>query len=187
GVPDQVSSVHSIGDRASKFDPAEIVGAMPRLGTEATWQERAEAAHTRQAAQVAIPADTPVEIRAGLAEYTSQLSRPGADLGGLADQQADLIEQISWWRQRPDLQDAYDAPPTAGVSREDLRDAVADGLRGAHLGQEPTAPASAGGQGTAPASSESGAPAVPGEPVEDAPGDEADADADGALIFRPRR
>lgn len=185
GVPDQVSSVHSIGDRASKFDPAEIVGAMPRLGTEATWQERAEAAHTMQAAQVAIPADTPTEIRANLEAYTSQLSRPGADLGGLADQQADLIEQISWWRQRPDLQAAYDAPPTAGVSREDLRDAVADGLRGAHLGQEPTASASAGGQGTAPASSETVAPAAPDESVEDAPREEAD--AEGAIIFRPRR
>src|SRR5699024_4588852 len=128
GVPDQVGGIHSIGDRAASFDPAEIVGAMPRLGTDATWQDRAEAAHTMQAAQVALPADAPAEILENLSEYTSQLSRPGADLGGLATQQADLIEQITWWKQRFDLQDAYDAPLTAGVSRDDIREAVADGV-----------------------------------------------------------
>lgn len=176
GVPDQVGGIHSIGDRAANFDPAEIVGAMPRLGTDATWQERAEAAHTMQAAQVALPADAPAEIRDNLSEYTSQLSRPGADLGGLATQQADLIEQITWWKQRFDLQDAYDAPLTAGVSRDDIREAVADGVRGAQAPTESTSSVSTWDHGTS-ASADTVAPATTEM-------DESDSDA---LIYRPKR
>ncbi|SMX66772.1 hypothetical protein BI49514_00317 [Brevibacterium iodinum ATCC 49514] len=174
GVPDQIGGVHSIGDRATRFDPAEIIGAMPRLGTDATWQERAEAAHIMQAAQVALPANVPIEIRENLAEYTSQLSRPGADLGGLADQKFDLIEQISWWTQRFDLQAAYDAPLTAGVSRDDIREAVADGVRGAQVPTEATNRTSTWDQGTS-ASADTAAPATT----------EMDESDSGALIYRP--
>lgn len=176
GVPDQVGGAHSIGDRATRFDPAEIIGAMPRLGTDATWQERAEAAHTMQAAQIALPADAPTEIRDNLAEYTSQLSRPGVDLGGLADQKFDLIEQISWWKQRFDLQDAYDAPLTAGVSRDDIREAVADGVRGAQAPTEATNRTSTWDHGTS-ASADTVAPAATEM-------DESDSEA---LIYRPKR
>lgn len=175
GVPNQVDGVHSIGERANRFEAVELVAAMPRLGDSPTWMEHAEAARTMQAAQVAMPADTPTDIRTEVADYTAQLSRPGVELGALADQQADLIEHIAWWQQQPSLQDVYDAPPTTAstFSPEDFRSAVSEGVHGARL--------ESGASLVPTASSAMPTPA----PVEDEPVEESyDLDA---LIYRPRR
>lgn len=173
GVPNQVDGAHSIGDRASRFEAVEIVAAMPRLGDSPTWMERAEAAHTMQAAQVAMPADTPVGIRTEVADYTAQLSRPGVDLGALAEQQADLIESIAWWQQKPTLQDVYEAPPTtaSAVSPEDLRSEVSEGLREARLENEASSLDTPSYEKRTPAR-------VEGELVNEVNGS-------GALVYRP--
>lgn len=173
GVPNQVDGVYSIGDRASRFEAVEIVAAMPRLGGSPTWMEHAEAAHTMQAAQVAMPADTPVGIRTEVADYTAQLSRPGVDLGALADQQADLIESIAWWQQQPNLQDVYDAPPTtaSAVSPEDRRSEVSEGLREARLENEASSLETPSYEKTSPAP-------VEGELMNEV-------NDSGALVYRP--
>lgn len=98
GVPNQIDGVSSIGARAERFDPVELVGAMPHLTEAMGWQERAEAAHTMMAAQVAMPQDTPDNIRDEIREFTAQLARPSVDLADLASRQEDVIADLSWWK-----------------------------------------------------------------------------------------
>lgn len=98
GVPNQIDGVSSIGDRAERFDPVELVGAMPHLTEAMGWQERAEAAHTMMAAQVAIPQNTPDNIRDEIREFTAQLARPSVDLADLVSRQEDVIADLSWWK-----------------------------------------------------------------------------------------
>lgn len=110
GVPNQVDGVHSIGARAEKFDAVQLVGAMPHLTESMSWQERAEAAHTMMAAQVAIPQDAPDSIRDEIREFTAQLARPSADLADLASRQEDVIADLSWWKNQV-ADDVYTAAP----------------------------------------------------------------------------
>lgn len=74
GVPDQIASISSTGATAEKFSSADVVGAMPSLGAESTWQERAEAAKTMNAAAAAMPEghEAAPEVRT----YISALNNP---------------------------------------------------------------------------------------------------------------
>lgn len=94
GVPDQIDGVHYIGD--TKFDPFDLVGAMPELRESMTWQERAEVAHTMQAAQVGLPADVNDTIRDGVTTFTDYLSRPSSDIQDLMTLRNDVIADIDW-------------------------------------------------------------------------------------------
>lgn len=189
GVPSQVNGVNSIGDRAERFDPVQLVGAMPQLSENMTWQDRADAAYTMMAAQVALPADTPSEVRESVELLTTQLARPGVPLGDVAEHEADAIEAVSWWQngRMADIEEAVEARGSlgapaaeveetlphrergiestpamvadpsglapveqAGASPEDLRTAVADGLREHDASDVGSAP----GQDEAPLSTE---------------------------------
>ena len=97
-VPSQISGVNSIGDRAANFDPVQLVGAMPQLNESTTWQKRADAAHTMIAAQAALPADAPPEVRESVQLLTAQLARPGVPLADVAVHEADAVEAVSWWQ-----------------------------------------------------------------------------------------
>lgn len=202
GVPNQIDGVHAIGDRAGKFDPVALVGAMPTLTESMSWQERAEAAYTMQAAQVALPEDAPAVVHDGTQEFTEYLSRPSSGVEDLTTLRDDLIATIDWGM-RTDGK-VWDATPGMaggdGLSGDDLRDAVADGFRSTRLEHEaagtPSVSTSDASSTAAPdsrsaASSEVAPSASTGNsaptpvPVEEDPVDEVD-DTD-ALVYRPGR
>lgn len=198
GVPNQIDGVHSIGDRAGSFDPVALVGAMPTLTESMTWQERAEAAYTMQAAQVALPEDAPALVREGTRDFTDFLSRPSSGIEDLTTLRDDLIADIDWGM-RTDGK-VWDATPGMaggnGLSVDDLRDAIADGFRSTRLENEaagtPSVSTSDVSSTAAPdtrsaASSEVAPSASTGNsaPVEEDAVDEVD-DTD-ALVYRPGR
>lgn len=168
GVPNQIDGVSSIGARAERFDAVQLVGAMPMLSESASWQERAEAAHTMQAAQVAMPAD--FAAREAVQEFTAALSSPGADPADLASMKESIIADIAWTM--PDIAEAAWAaspPPVPEATHTDPT-------------QTPYVPE----QEAAPSShteTERGAPSSP--PVDDDPVDTVD-DSE-ALVYRPGR
>lgn len=158
GVPDQIGGVHSIGDRAANFEPVQLLGAMPSLTSDASWQERADAAHTMQAAQVAMPQD--FTARESVQSYTDALSNPTVDPATLSAMKETTMAEISNAMSAQlgaagasamaagiagsmaggsyDDGDGYDAPrpqgdSSGGVSPSDLREAVADGVRDANF------------------------------------------------------
>lgn len=168
GVPNQIDGVSSIGARAENFDAVQLVGAMPLLSENASWQERAEAAHTMQAAQVAMPTD--FATREAVQEFTAALSSPGVDPAALASMKETIIADIAWTM--PDIAEAAwsaSPPPVPEATHTDPP-------------QTPYAPE----QEAAPSShteTERGAPSPP--LVDDDPVDAVD-DSE-ALVYRPGR
>lgn len=231
GVPNQIDGVHSIGDRAGSFESVQLLGAMPHLSTDSSWQDRAEAAHTMQAAQVAMPQD--FAARDSVQSYTDALSNPGVDIASLTAMKESTMTDIanamsssmgaagaaamasgmvSSDEPAPVSYEAPsaapEAPPTSApetptspsepnnsVSREDLREAVSDGLREARLEQDAADTSSVGRsdapssseatpiRGDAPSSSSTSYSAPSPAPAEDDSVDEVN-DSD-ALVYRP--
>lgn len=129
GVPDEISSIRTHGETAARFEPATVLGAIPRALESPTWQQRAEAAITMQAAVAMIPeghqASEPVQA------YTSALSNPGVPMSEtnvLRDQAIDALSGP------PPADPTPPAPTPPGGPQEPLsganvRDAVSDALR----------------------------------------------------------
>lgn len=253
GVPDQVSDVHSIGPRAEKFESIQLVGAMPTINENTTWQERAEAAQTMMAAQVAMPENYPA--REAVQEYTSALANPAVDPNTLSSMQEAALEAIgssmtnsmsdagssaavsalaggmagaavagsgevvdrepvadsgaasgTYEGEKPSVAPESVAPANA-TSREDLRDAVHDGLRDARLERDAAdVDYPQHGQYSAPPETPSHVPSVEAPPASTPnPGGDSQsvsysapepasvdepveaADDDEPLVFRPRR
>lgn len=169
GVPNQVDGVHSIGDRASSFDPIALVGAMPDLRESMSWQERAEAAYTMQAAQVALPEGAPAVIRDGVHEFTDYLSRPSSGIQDLITLRDDAIADIDWgMRTNGQVWDA--TPPRVPEAMH------TDPTQTPYVPEQEAAPSSH-------TETERGAPSSP--PVDDDPVDAVD-DSE-ALVYRPGR
>ena len=83
GVPDEVSSVHTVGESAEKFVGAQVVGAMPTTTPDTPWQERAESAATMAAVAATMPKDHPAAP--AVQEYVSALSNPSVSAEEVAD------------------------------------------------------------------------------------------------------
>lgn len=228
GVPSQVDGVHSIGDKATSFEPVQLLGAMPQLSENTTWQERADSAHTMMAAQVAMPQDFPA--RQSVEEYTSALANPGVDVSALASMKEAAMTEIGNAMSSsmgeagvaamagtfagtaagaltsdsdghapasydapvrdvsaaqppadPAREETYPPDPAnsghSGPSPEDLRSAVADGIRESRL-EHDAADMSGPSHYEAPTSSDP-APANP-SPANPAPADESSASATSA-------
>lgn len=170
GVPSQIGGVHSIGDRAANFDAVQLVGAMPQLSENASWQERADAAHTMQAAQVAMPHD--FGERDSVEEYTSALSRPGMDVSDLSAMKELIIADIAFTM--PDIADAaWAASPPPVPEPTEIRETVAQSPQAAHTPESDTSPRLT----EHPDPSESVRADDLVEPVEDS----------GGLVYRPGR
>jgi hypothetical protein len=92
GVPEQVSKVTATGTTAAQFQTADVVGPMPNITASTTWQERAEAAATMQAAAATIPADNP----AGqvVRDYVSALSNPAVSAGDVEALKVQAIKAL---------------------------------------------------------------------------------------------
>lgn len=137
GVPNQVSGVSSIGERAQNFESVQLVGAMPNLSENASWQERADAAHTMMAAQVAMPETFPA--REAVQNYTDALTNPGVDVASLAALKESTIAQIaeSTSDVSPDLGGSTPAAAAAGVAAGGVAGAA---FSGESAPADPTAP-----------------------------------------------
>lgn len=139
GVPDQVSGISSIGDKAGQFQSVQLVGAMPTLDENSTWQERSEAAHTMMAAQVAMPQD--YAAREAVENYTSALANPAVPVQQVESIKASAIEQIS---QADGLESSAAEPQPAPVS------GAFAGTAAAAAGAAAAGAGSGGGDGYAP-------------------------------------
>lgn len=93
GAPNQISGVTSIGDRAVAFEGIELLGAMPSITQDTPWAERAEAAHTMMAAQVAMPEG--YSAREAVQEYTAALANPGVDSTSLEAVKGAAMEAVN--------------------------------------------------------------------------------------------
>lgn len=93
GAPNQISGVTSIGDRAVAFEGIELLGAMPSITQDTPWAERAEAARTMMAAQVAMPEG--YAAREAVQEYTAALANPGVDSTSLEAVKGAAMEAVN--------------------------------------------------------------------------------------------
>lgn len=114
GVPSQISTVASTGTTAQNFASADVVGAMPTLTNESTWQERAEGAKTMTAAAAAMPeghAATPA-----VQTYVAALSNPEMEVDEVDKLKADAIVALNQADQTAVKEGAnVDAPAMASV------------------------------------------------------------------------
>lgn len=168
GVPDYVSSVHSIGDKADQFSSASVLGAIPNITPETSLSERAGAARAMMGAQAAMPADHPAREVVG--DYTDALADPSADSATLdAARLAAVHEVASVMRESPGVKDSQTPVSAApggsdgGMSRSEMRQAVADGVTDAYYrGPQPAGDNASNNGGDAPIF---GAPSADGPPV----------------------
>ena len=130
GVPDHISGVHSIGDRSKSFEAIEVLGAMPTITPETTMSERAEAAQTMMAAQVAMPEE--YQSREAVQDYTAALANPTVDPASLEAMQARAMTALNadverfgppttegGWAADPSENFAHAAPQNAGMGGVD--------------------------------------------------------------------
>jgi hypothetical protein len=90
GVPSEISQVRSYGEAAQSFEPMNVVGAMPNLSADASWQERADSAVTMQSAMAQLPAEHPASN--AMQSYVEALSNPAVDLGAVNALKVQAIE-----------------------------------------------------------------------------------------------
>lgn len=81
GVPDAVFDMRSTGEAGQQFVPAQLLGAMPVMTAETSWQERAEAATTMSAAAATMPDWFPESTVQAVSGYSEALATPSASLG----------------------------------------------------------------------------------------------------------
>lgn len=207
GVPSQIDGVHSIGDRSSSFEPVQLLGAMPQLSENTSWQERADAAHTMMAAQVAMPQD--FAARQSVEDYTSALANPGVDVASLSAIKETAVNGIAG-QMVASLGETGASVMTAGTADasplqvEALRDALSDGLREVHAEQDTTGTSASDPRDTSLPSNDAEAGTALTDPVEQrstpstalgrpsanpAPtdADPSTDDDDAALVYRPGR
>ncbi len=96
GVPSQINAVRSVGETAAAFQGISVIGAMPQVTDAMSWQDRAQAATSVQAAIAHMPQGHPAgEI--GQA-YVSALANPGTDAASvttLGNQFAEAMDVAS--------------------------------------------------------------------------------------------
>lgn len=145
GVPNQVSGVHAIGERAAQFEPVALVGAMPTITDQSSWQERAEAVQTMTGAMAAMPAD--YAARGPVQEYASALANPAVGAGQLDALKVQAVNAVH--------HQGGEAVPAA----------FAGAAAGSFFGEQvaPTAQQGQSGQPYAPANYESAQPAQPSQ------------------------
>ncbi|MGP5608406.1 hypothetical protein [Arthrobacter rhombi] len=92
GVPNQVESVHSVGERAKAFEPVQLVGAMPTINADTSWSQRADGAQTIVGAMAAMPAK--YQARDAIQNYAAALANPKVESGTVGSLKIEAISAI---------------------------------------------------------------------------------------------
>lgn len=111
GVPAMVSQTVSTGDTAKNFEPINVLGAMPSVSADTSWQDRAESARVMQAATATLPEGH--SAAPAVSAYTEALSNPAVNADHLGALKLDAVRELDASRVSPDQPALIEVPASA--------------------------------------------------------------------------